>query len=157
MTAPLVELAWSAAIFLTLVGLGSYHLIREVIERRRNEAYVRLTSEDRRHFQGQFYRRVVGSTLLISAGIAIFVGQGLLDWKETPRLYAWLWTGVLLGLFGIVWLAGADLLSIRRYARRQQKRLEADRREMIERQLEVYRAERSDTRRLPPDFDVERN
>ena len=157
MPPPLVELAVSAVIALTLVGLGVYYFIREVVERRRSEAYVRLPPEDRRHFQGQFYRRAVGSTLLVAAGIAIFIGQGVLDWNETPRLYAWLWTGVLLGLFGIISLAGADLLAIRRYARRQQKRLEADRREMIERQLEVYRAEREAQRGVPPDFDVERN
>ena len=157
MPSPLLELAWSAAISITLVGLGIFCLVREAVERRRNEAYVRLPPEDQRHFRGQFRRRVVGSMLFVSVGIAIFVGQGVLDWKESRRLYLWLWIGVLLGLFGTICLAGADLLSIRRYARRQQKRLERDRREMIERQLELFRAERADRHRLPPDFDVERN
>jgi hypothetical protein len=157
MPSPLVELVISALISLTLVGLGVFYLVREIVERRRNEAYVRLPPDDRRHFRGQFYRRTVGSSLLIVAGIAIFVGQGVLDWQETPVIYACLWIGVALGLLGVISLAGADLLSIRRYARRQQKRLEADRREMIERQLEVYRAEREAQRGVPPDFDVERN
>jgi hypothetical protein len=157
MPSPLVELIVSAIISLTVVALGVYYLTREIVERRRNDGYLRFPPEDRRHFQGQFYRRVAGSTLLFSAGVAIFIGQGVLDWQETPRFYAWLWGGIILGLFGIISLAGADIWSIRRYARRQQKRLETDRREMIERQLELYRAEREAQRRVPPDFDVERN
>jgi len=157
MPSPLVELIISAVISLTLIGLGVYYFVREVVERRRNDSYVRLPPDDRRHFRGQFIRRVTGSTLLVSAGIAVFAGQVLIDWQESRILYVWLWTGISLGVFGIVVLAGADLLSIRRYARRQQKRLAADRREMIERQLEVYRAEREVGRGVPPDFDVERN
>jgi hypothetical protein len=157
MPAPLIELVVSAVISLTLVGLGVYYLLREFGERRRNDAYVRFPPEDRRHFRGQFYRRFAGSTLLVAAGIAIFIGQGVLDWEESPRLYLWIWLGILAGVFGIISLAGADLISIRRYARRQHKRLEADRREMIERQLEVYRAEKESQRGVPPDFDVERN
>jgi len=157
MPSPVVELAISAVISLTLVGLGIYFLVREIVERRRNDGYVRLPPEDRRHFQGQYYRRLAGSTLLVAAGIAIFVGQVILDWEESRIVYVWLWTGISIGVFGIIILAGADIVSIRRYARRQRKRLEADRREMIERQLEVYRAEREAQRGVPPDFDVERN
>ena len=157
MPSPLIELIGSVLISLTLVALGVYYFMREYLERRRNGSYAEWPAEDRRHYSGQFYRRAVGSSLLVAAGVAIFIGQGVLDWNESPRLYAWLWTGVLLGLLGIVSLAGADILAIQRYARRQRRKLSADRREMIERQLEQYRAERGSQSRLPPDFDVERN
>jgi hypothetical protein len=157
MPSPLVELVISALISLTLIGLGVYYFVREIVERRRNESYVRLPPDDLRHFRGQFIRRVTGSILLAAAGVAVIFGQVIIDWQESRILYVWLWTGISLGVFGIVILAGADLLSIRRYARRQRKRLEADRREMIERQIEVYRAEREAARGVPPGFDVERN
>jgi hypothetical protein len=129
---------------------------RELVERRRNGGYVNLPTADRRHFQWQFYRRLTGSSLLIAAGIGIFVGQELLDWTKTPLLYFSIWLGVLLGLFGIVCLAGADIVGIQRYARRQRRKLEADRQEMIARQLEQIRVKPT-LRNLPRDFDVERN
>jgi hypothetical protein len=132
-------------------------MVREIVQRRRHGDYSNLPAADRRHFQWQFYRRVAGSSLLITAGVAIFVGQGLLDWTASPLLYFCIWLGVLLGLFGIVCLAGADIVAIQRYARRQRRKLEADRREMIARQMDLYRAERGDPHRLPQDFDVERN
>lgn len=156
LASPWVELVWSAAISLVIVTLGVYYLAREFIEQRRNGDLDRLPTADRRHFQWQFYRRATGSSLLIAAGIAIFVGQGLLDWTKTPLLYFCIWLGVLLGLFGIVCLAGVDIIAIQQYARRQRRKLETDRREMIARQLELLRASprRHD---VPPDFDVERN
>jgi hypothetical protein len=153
----IAELAWSAVISLVITGLGTYYLIREIAGRRRNVAHTNLPEADRSHFHWQFVRRVIGSSLLIIAGVGIFIGQGLLDWTQTPLLYFSLWLGVMLGLFGLVCLAGADIIGIRRYAERQRRRLEDDRREMINRQLEQYRAEKGEPSRLPPDFDVERN
>jgi hypothetical protein len=101
---------------------------------------------------------MTGSSLLVAAGIAIFVGQGLLDWTANPLLYFSVWLGVLLGLFGIVCLAGADIVGIQRYARRQRRKLEADRRDMIARQLDQFHAPAPGSPRgLPHDFDVERN
>jgi hypothetical protein len=151
-----MELAWSAVISVVIIGLGAYYLAREIAQRRRQGDNSNLPAADRRHFQWQFYRRVTGSSLLVAAGLAIFVGQGLLDWTASPLLYFSIWLGILLGLFGIVCLAGADIVGIQRYARRQQRKLQADRREMIARQLDAYQAERGGTYR-PDDFDVERN
>ncbi len=152
-----VEMIWSGAIALTLVAMGGFYLLREWLEWRRQDGFCRHHPADAGHFRNQFYRRAVGCLLLVAAGLTIFVCQGLLDWRESPRVYMGLWTGVALGLFGVVALAGADIWSIRRYARRHRQKLDADRREMLARQIEQYQLERNTFRGVPPDFDVEQN
>ena len=152
-----IELVASGIISLTLVALGAIYLIREDRERRRQAGYRNLPPADRKHFRHQYVRRAVGSTLLIMAGVAIFIGQGVMDWQALPRAYAWLWIGVICGLFGIVALAGADLIAIYRYSRRHQQRIEQDKLAMIQRQLAQYRAERREPSDPPPDWSPEQN
>lgn len=154
---PLVELAWSVIISTLLLALGVIYFWREWSAWRRNAGYEQLPPEDRRHFQSQFFRRTVGCSLLIGSGLVILAVQGLLDWKQAPRLFAWLWTVVMVGLLAILGLAGADVVAIRRYARRHRRRLDADRRAMIDRQLELMREEHRSRRPFPPNLDIERN
>jgi hypothetical protein len=136
----LLQLAWSGSITLTLFGLGLYYLCREHREWRRSQGYVQLPPADRSHFVRQYFRRLQSSSLLMAAGIAIFLGLNVLDPQHRPLLYVWYWMGVLLAFFWIVALALADVLAIQRYARRHQRNLERERCDMIERQLVQYRA-----------------
>lgn len=152
-----IELVVSGLISLTLVGLGGYYLLREHVERRRQNGYRNLPPVDARHFRFQYIRRAVGSSLLILSGVAIFIGQTVMDWRAEPKIYAWLWIGVMLGLLGIISLAGADLWSIYRYSRRHQRRIAEDRQAMIRRQLEEYRAERRDGPSTPPGWSPDQN
>jgi formate/nitrite transporter FocA (FNT family) len=150
-----IELFWSGVIALVLVGLGVYYWLREGGEWRRQIGYENLPPADRRHFRCQFYRRRVGAALLTVIGLVIAVSQGVVDWHATPRVYAWLWIGVMVGLMAVVALAGVDLVAIRRFARRQQQRINEDRQAMLARQLDQMRTEP----RPPywPNPDVERN
>lgn len=171
MRSPELELLCSILISFIIVCLGVYYFARENRERRRHQGYSNLPPVDRSHFRWQFYRRMFGSALLVAVGVAILVGQSWMDWRQNPLLYFCLWLGVLLGLFGIVCLAGADIIGIQRYAQRQRRKLAEDRRQMIvrqleqlrakheliERQLEYFRIEHSRPYVVPDDFDVERN
>jgi hypothetical protein len=151
----LAELLWSVVMALVLVGLGAYYWLREGREWRRQAGYENLPPADRRHFRMQFYRRRAGAAMFTAIGVVIAISQGAVDWHATPRVYAWLWISVMVGLMAVVALAGVDLVAIRRYARRQQKRIHEDRQAMLARQIDQLRAEP----RPPywPNPDVERN
>jgi hypothetical protein len=63
--------------------------------------------------------------------------------KDLARLWLLTWIGILLLLFAVIVLAFFDLWSIRRYGRRQLRKLQDDRQAMIARQLRRLRAERN--------------
>ncbi len=135
-----IRLAWSGLISVTLIGLGAYYLVREGRAWRRNGGYEGVPPADRTYFRRQFYRRFQGSILLVLAGIAIFIGLNVLEIKRSPRLYGCFWIAVLLGLLWMIYLSGADLIAIRRYARREEQRLDNERRELIAQDIAELRA-----------------
>jgi hypothetical protein len=65
--------------------------------------------------------------------------------EDRPILRIWGWTLItfLLVLMLVIALAGIDLLSTRRYAMRQFRKLHADRRAMIEREAQRMRQQRN--------------
>ena len=145
----------SELISFVLIVLGSYCLVRERVRRHRQANSSDVTPPDREHFERQYVRRRNGSVLLILAGIVIGVAQNLVDLERTPRLYAWLWVAVLLAVLGMVTLSLADLLAIRRYARRHWQRLTQDRREMIKRQMAQIQSRGNGSVPRPPHSDAE--
>jgi hypothetical protein len=63
--------------------------------------------------------------------------------KGFVRLYTWYWIAFLVVLLAVLMVAWLDLWAIRTYARQQHRRIQADRRAMIEHQIEQMRAERN--------------
>jgi hypothetical protein len=123
------------------------------------------SSDDARYERGKARRRLVNSalTLLLAgllAGAMVFLevpadrlagardaaepGEGLTpEEKQFALRYAWYWILLLLVLFAVLAVAAVDLFATRRYALRQYRKLQADRRQMIERQTARLRQERN--------------
>ena len=150
-----IELAWSELISLVLIVLGAYSLIREGVRRHRQADSSELTPTDCEHFERQYIRRRNGSVVMILAGIIIFVAQNVVDHERSPRIYAWLWIGVLLAVLWMVTLSLADLLAIRRYGRRHLQNLTQDRREMLRQQIARIHSRGNGSVPRPPDSDAE--
>jgi hypothetical protein len=62
--------------------------------------------------------------------------------KQFSRVFGGYWVAALLVLGVIVTIAGVDLFATRRYGLRQLRRIQDDRRAMIQRNLDRYRQER---------------
>jgi hypothetical protein len=146
-----------------LVGslLYAWRQIRH-LRRLRGQGPQGSTSEELRYDRGKARIRLVSCALtLLLAGLLawglVFLedpAQRLANereaqgWKQlTPeqegfaKLYAAYWGTFLTVLLVIVSLAALDLWATRRFARSQRRRLQADQRAMIERQISRMRAE----------------
>lgn len=66
------------------------------------------------------------------------------DQRRFAEVYRWYWMTFLVVLLGVIVLAGVDLWSVRRYGMKQRRRLNEDRRAMIQRQLHRLRQERDE-------------
>jgi hypothetical protein len=128
---------------------------------RRLAATPELPDAERHRQRGQVWRRLAGAGLL-------FVLAGMLAWSllflEDPaqrladlrdagvelndeqrgfrRYYTVFWIAFLLILLVLLVLAGYEAWSVRRYALREHRKLQADRRAMIQRQVNRLRRER---------------
>jgi MFS family permease len=128
---------------------------------RRLTATPELPDDERRRQRGQAWRRLAGAGLL-------FVLAGMLAWallfledpaqhladlrdggvelndeqRDFGRRYGAFWIAFLLILLVLLVLAGYEAWSVRRYALREHRKLQADRRAMIQRQVNRLRRER---------------
>jgi hypothetical protein len=124
-----------------------------------------LPDEEQRWERRKAYRRLVSSglTMVMAVLLAVLLAfyepaaqrladeRAALDPKppftqeETAFLRHWggAWVALLLVLLAVVLLAAVDLWATRRYALRQYRKLQADRRAMIERQASRMRQERN--------------
>jgi hypothetical protein len=118
-----------------------------------------------RYERRKAYRRLISSALLLVLGTLLIVlltyehpAQQIADEREalsdksirfTPeqreflRTWGWTWISFLLILMAVIVLAGIDLMSTRLYAIRQFRKLQADRRAMIERETQRMRQQRN--------------
>lgn len=126
-----------------------------------------VSPEDRRYYRRQSWRRLFGCTLLAAIGLMItgsYVG-GLEEHidaigvanadhpdgeakppnpeqKRLETLYIYCWIGILLLLMVLMFVAAWDVWEIHRYGARHYRRIQDDRRAMLERQLVQLRRER---------------
>jgi hypothetical protein len=157
-----------SVLVVVLVAVGAYYLRKAIRVLGRTTPAFELLPEDRTYLRQQAWRRIVNSGLMFLLA-AIMVGsyasgiqqradeinrdreQAAVEGKKPPLTpeqseFAQLFTGVLitmlilLGL--IVCIAGIDLFATRRYALTQLRRIQSDRRAMLERQLARWREER---------------
>jgi hypothetical protein len=158
---------WSQIVFgsllvATLLLLSGYYGRRQfaVLRRLRNET---LPGEEGRHERAKAYRRLVSCGLLLVIGLLL---AGVLLWLEAPtqrildeykgvtdpkysdaqkqliKVWGGSYIAILVLLLIAVALAAVDLWSTRGHALRQFRKLQADRRAMIQRQSGRLREER---------------
>jgi di/tricarboxylate transporter len=121
--------------------------------------------EEARYEHAKARRRLANSVLmlvlagLLASGLVYFEApaQRLADQRDAEpegkplspqdrpfaRAYGWYWIAVLLVLLAVVVLAAIDLFSTRRYGLRQYRKLQADRRAMVEHQVARLRQQRN--------------
>jgi H+/gluconate symporter-like permease len=157
--------SWSQIVFgvvlvLALLAVAGFFGWRQLLTLRRLRADPYLPDEERSYERSKAYRRLVSSVLMLV--LAVLLGC-LLAFYETPaqqiadedppaftpeqklflRIWGGSWVAFLLILMVVVLLAAADLWATRRYALRQYRKLQEDRRAMIERQAGRIRQERN--------------
>ena len=126
-----------------------------------------LPDEERRYLRRRAWRRLFGC-LLMAVLAGLFVGMFFLEGpaqqladaqmaaadageefqpdeaqKQFGLFYRWYWIVLLLALLALLATAVVDLLATRRFSLRQYRRLQADRRAMVERQVARLRQERN--------------
>jgi hypothetical protein len=147
-----------------LGGLGGYFAWKQLQTLRNQGGNENLPAEDRRYFRRQAWRRLVGCGLMLLllglfGGTFFFEGkvdqlqkakqeQGVNselkpDEKVLMKFYGGYYIAILLLVLGLVGTAFVDLVAIRRYGQRHFRKLQADRRAMIERQIVRLRQERN--------------
>jgi hypothetical protein len=148
-----------------LLGVAGWFGWRQAQTLRALPRQANLSSEDRRYFRNQAWRRLVGCALMfILAGL--LAGWFLLGLNETAsrladrakgagagappltpeeehslRVCAYYLGGLLLVLLATVGTAWLDFWAIRRYGLRHRRQIQDERRAMIERQVARLRQE----------------
>jgi ABC-type Fe3+ transport system permease subunit len=158
---------FGALLVVLLLAVAGFYAWRQVLLLRRLRRREDLPSEEDSFLRRQAWRRLINSGLMVVlAGLLAFslvhlegrVGKVAQERehftkenapafteqeKELLRAWGWLQVAILLVLLTVLFLAAVDLFSTRRYARRAFRKLQADRRAMIERQATRLREERN--------------
>ena len=164
---PANQLVSGVLLVLGLVLLASFYTWRQVRALRQLRHASDPGSAEHRYRRAQAWRRLVNSGLmfvlagLLAGALACLEApaQRLADERDavraagaepvtTPeersffRVYGAFWIVILLVLLAVVVLAGMDLWATRTFALREHRKIQADRRAMIERQAARLRHER---------------
>lgn len=157
---PLV--AWLLVVLcFAIAGVFAWQQLRTLGRLRRE---TDLPVADRTYFRRQAVRRLVGCGLLIAIGGLIGGSyiSGQEEWvdrlgqvapaeepaaadpdlQQKKRLYIWYWIAVLVLLLALVIVAAIDFFAIRSYGARHFRRLYADRKAMLEKELAELRKAR---------------
>ena len=163
--------ATAIVLAVVLVGIAVVSLRSQLRtwQRLRTES---LASDDRRYLRGIAQRRTLNAVLLLSlagmlGGAFVSGGQEELNRiiqlkqddpqaKHTPedeefvRWWAIYWMTVLFLLFFIVTIAIVDYAAISRYGRRELRRIQREQRDLLERDLAVYKQQKLNDRLRGP-------
>jgi hypothetical protein len=162
-----LEIVFGALLVVVLLLLAVYYARHQVLALRRLRHSPELPAEELRYERRKAHRRLIscGLLLVMAAMLASQVALYALPTSElveqrksldpkslseyTPeeqallRAWSWTWIALLLVLMAVLALAAVDLLSTRQFALRQFRKLQEDRRAMIERQAERMRRDRN--------------
>jgi hypothetical protein len=161
------QIIFGISLVIVLVAMAGYFSWRQLQSlstvRRPND----LSPEDRRYVVRQAWRRLAGSLLMLVLAVLLavhfflegpasqIVAQGEADKAKQVRrpldlsqlqfliFYRNFWGTVLLLLLAIIFLAGWDYFAIRRFGLRHYRRIQQDRRTMIENELARLRSQRN--------------
>ncbi len=163
---PISEALFGSLLVVTLIGFGVWLASRQG-RRLRQLKQLALPEDEMRWERQKAWRRLISAGLLGLIAV-LLVGQ-LLWWepasqqlldereelhpeqrppftseqKELLHLWGGTWLAILLLLLAVVILAGIDLWATRLYGLREYRKLQADRRAMIQRQTNRLRQERN--------------
>lgn len=160
----MTEQILGALIVLLLLGLASWFGWRQWQVFRELPTLEDLPSDERRYLRRQAWRRLVGCALMVVLagllagwyllGFHEFANQFRAESEETAgpvqrtpeqeqqlRSCSYYLIACLLTLLAMLGVAAVDFWSIRRYATRHHRQIMAERRAMIERQLQRLRQE----------------
>jgi hypothetical protein len=158
----LLEYPLAILIILVLLSLAGYFGWRQWHQLRSLRETDDVPAEDRDYLRGQAHRRLLGCALMVLLA-GLLAGWYILGPDEqtvrlvqqanqnalNPQQQRMLSRGVtcvtalLLVLVALVAVAAADYVAIRRFGLRHYRRIQADRREMIERELSQLRSDRN--------------
>lgn len=162
------QIVAGSMLVVTVVAVAAFFLGRQVQVLRDLRQRPPETENEERHLRRQTYRRLVSSTLLLLLGFLLATAllylegpaQQLADKQalkeahgekrelvgadlDFGRLYAGFWIGFLLILMTVVFLVAFDWWATRRHALREHRKIQADRRAMLEQQIARLRHERN--------------
>jgi hypothetical protein len=162
------EIAVMSGLVVVLLLLAGYYALKQIRTLQRTTEYHEMLPDDRSFLRRQAWRRLLGSAFMVLLA-AMMSGAYLTDLqaraddlgerhlkqraegqpmseedKQFARIWGGYWIAFLLVLGGIVVIAGVDLMATRRYGVRKLRQIQADRRAMLQRQLERYRQERGE-------------
>ncbi len=156
------ELISGAVIVVLLLGVVGYFSWQEIRNLRRARFDLQMADEERRRVRYRAWRRLFCCVLLLILA-ALLIGAYKLDASRqeimeqgadegTPMnehqrafldLYSYYWIAFLLVLLSVIAIVGYDLWSLRRWGLREQRRLQADHREMLEHEVATYLRQRN--------------
>jgi hypothetical protein len=113
---------WPSVIFGSLLVLASAGLVAGHVLARRRRANDHLDDLERVYRVRQFRHRMQASALLGVVGLAVIGG----NWVDGPPGEALYWSGVLMVVLWVLFLAGADAASTQSFFREEQKRQAAE-------------------------------
>ncbi len=164
-----LELALAALIVVVLVIMAGYFAWRQWQTLRGELADPELAVEDRLYVKFQAWRRLVGCGLMLLlagllAGAYVFDfearAKALANRGQAPasleaavqrgvaqqrfiNVFSFYWIVTVLVLLSIVGLAAYDIWAIRRFGVRHLRKIQSDRRAMIEEQVAILRSQRN--------------
>jgi len=162
------QIVFGAALVVVLLGVSVYYAWRQVLALRRLRRLPDLPVAETHYVRRQAFRRLLSSALmLVMAGLLAIVliameerAQQIADQTDAQRslgqptvftqdemefLNRWLgvWGSILVLLMVVIFLAAWDLWATRLYGVREMRKIQADRRAMIERQAARLRQQRN--------------
>lgn len=162
------QIVAGALLVILLVGVSGFFLGRQV-QALRDLPRLPVADEERRRLRHQTYRRLVCSSLLLLLGFLLAAALLFLEGpaqqlaierdelfkagrlteltgpqRDFVRVWGWFWVVFLLLLMAVVFLAAFDIWATRRHALREHRKIQADRRAMLEQQINRLRHERND-------------
>jgi uncharacterized membrane protein len=139
------ELISASIIVLSLWGIAAYYVWRQM------QLFKRLRQsdsniDDRQFYRAQGVRRLVSSALMAIMGVVLaanyWTGLTSQHPDKTNAFTILVWTFFSILFLAVIVMAFLDVRATRRYGIRQYRQLQADRREMIEREVARLRSER---------------
>jgi hypothetical protein len=146
------QIVWGVLLIATLVALSGVYGWRQVRMLRRLRAGTELSADEARWRRGQAWRRLVGSglTAILAGLLAVALAlnnrpaeQIVAEGRESFLIWGVAWLAVLLMLMVVVLLAALDLWSTRRFTVQQLRRIQDERRAVIQEEIDRHRRERN--------------
>ncbi len=164
-----LELLFVCVLVVLLLGLAGFFGWRQWQTLRGMRLQSELSADDQSYLKHQSWRRLVGCALMVVLA-ALLAGAYWIDFDaraaaiaghvhaaesaDTARqrgveqqrfinLFSFYWIFTILVLLAMVCLGAIDLLAIRRYGIRSLRKIQSERRAMIEDQVAIFRSQRN--------------